>query len=126
MLINSSKTRLQHAGERQEVTGLIVREKVNVNRNYIHSLRNLFYIWETYGAMAAESSLSQIYCSKHPNKKNAPGLVKVVHGKLMYLKMVKGDTDTLYQKMFNRFCHLSKNRPMSAKKLKNNMEQNDS
>ena len=113
--INSSKTRLQHAGQRQEVTGLMVREKVNVNRNYIRSLRNLFYIWETYGSRAAESSLSRIYCSTRPYKKNAPGLVNVVYGKLMYLKMVKGDTDPLFQKMFNRFCHLLKTRPVVAK-----------
>ena len=47
--INEKKTRLQKKSQRQEVTGLVVSERVNVPRQYVRSLDNLLYIWERYG-----------------------------------------------------------------------------
>ena len=58
--INKSKTRLQKHGSRQEVTGLIVGEKVNVARSYIHDVRCIIHIWEKYGYVAAYSKFYPI------------------------------------------------------------------
>ena len=48
-IFNDKKTRLQRSNERQEVTGLVVNEKVNVVREYVRDIRNLLYIWKRYG-----------------------------------------------------------------------------
>jgi len=40
-LINPKKTRMQICGSRQEVTGLIVNEKVNVSQEYYRSVRSM-------------------------------------------------------------------------------------
>lgn len=45
--IKESKTRLQKQGFRQEVTGLIVNDKPNVNKRYISQLRMWIYCWGT-------------------------------------------------------------------------------
>ena len=46
LVINPKKTRLQKAGYRQEATGLIVNEKVNVRRRYVKQIRMWLYYWE--------------------------------------------------------------------------------
>jgi retron-type reverse transcriptase len=47
--INETKTRLQKIGQRQEVTGLTVNNKVNTSTAYVAEIRNLLHIWEKYG-----------------------------------------------------------------------------
>ena len=47
--INEDKTRLQKRGSRQEVTGLVVSDRVNVVRGYARSIGSLLYIWKRYG-----------------------------------------------------------------------------
>ncbi len=51
--INQAKTRLQGKGYRQEVTGLTVNEKVNVNRWFLRSYRTMLHLFNKKGAAAA-------------------------------------------------------------------------
>lgn len=106
--INESKTRLQKRGHRQEVTGLTVNEKVNVARQYIHDLRCILHIWETYGYADAYASFYPKYKKeKGYIKKGEPVLENVIDGKLNYLKMVKGKDDKVLRKLFARYMALS-------------------
>lgn len=105
--LNEKKTRLQKTGCRQEVTGLIVSDRVNVPRNYIRGLDNLLYIWEKYGYKDAFTSFIKHYSSKQNLYKGLPSMESVVEGKLMYLKMVKGDNDPVWKKLQKRFAKLS-------------------
>ncbi len=59
--INAKKTRLQHRGARQEVTGLTVGERVNVARKYIKDVRAVLHIWEKYGEQAAYAAFYPRY-----------------------------------------------------------------
>ncbi|WP_052702648.1 reverse transcriptase domain-containing protein [Pseudoalteromonas piscicida] len=43
--INHSKTRVQHKSQRQEVTGLVVNDGVNVNRKFIRKTRAMINEW---------------------------------------------------------------------------------
>lgn len=43
--INTSKFRVQKRNERQKVTGLVVNEKVNVERKYLRVTRSLVHKW---------------------------------------------------------------------------------
>jgi len=107
--INTDKTRLQKIGNRQEVTGIVVNEKVNVTKKYIRDLRNIMYIWERYGITDAYSRFIKEYKVKKGHvKKGNPNMINVLDGKLMYLKMVKGPDDTVYKRLDDKFNHLLK------------------
>ncbi len=101
--IKESKTRLQKDGFRQEVTGLLVNETVNVPKRYIKQLRMWLYYWERYGHERATGYFSQQYIADKGHVKNGqPDITKVILGKLNYLKMVKGADNELYLKLKNR------------------------
>ena len=105
--INEKKTRLQKKNSRQEVTGITVNQKLNVTPKYIRNLRNILYIWEKYGYNVAVSRFLPKYKEdKGHVKKGNPNMENVVDGKLMYLKMVKGEEDNVYAKLNARFQKL--------------------
>lgn len=101
--INEGKTRLQKKGSRQEVTGLIVGDKVNVTRKYIKDLDIILYVWEKFGYSAAFARLGKDYDLKGKRRTSLPRLEQVVNGKLNYLKMVKGQNDPVYMKYRKAF-----------------------
>ena len=102
--INEKKTRLQKKGSHQEVTGLIVNEKTNVTREYVREIRSILYIWEKYGYMVAENKFRLHYKQENGHvKKGNPCMEYVLAGKLQYLKMVKGESDSTYIALQNRF-----------------------
>lgn len=77
--INEKKTRLQKKGSRQEVTGLIVGEKVNTYRQFTKNLRAAVFHAETNG------------CTPHE--------FNIIMGRVSYMAMVKG-TDAPVVKRF--------------------------
>lgn len=105
--INDDKTRLQKKGARQEVTGIIVSDKLNVTQKYVRDIRNILYIWDRYGYASAMAKFVPKYKNEKGHvKKGNPNLVNVIDGKLMYLKMVKGEEDSVYQRLHNKFVKL--------------------
>jgi hypothetical protein len=91
-LINFNKTRLQNKKYRQEVTGLIVNEKVNIRKKYIKEIRMWLYIWKNYGYEKA----NQIFQKSANNENTKPNLHAVLSGKLNFLRMVKGENNATY------------------------------
>lgn len=105
--INDAKTRLQKRGSRQEVTGIIVSDKLNVTKKYVHDIRNILYIWEKYGVTAAMATFLPKYKEEKGHvKKGNLDFINVIDGKLMYLKMVKGEEDSVYVRLNNKFQEL--------------------
>ncbi|MBO4589570.1 MAG: RNA-directed DNA polymerase [Bacteroidaceae bacterium] len=105
--MNDKKTRLQKLGSRQEVTGIIVSDKLNVTRKYVREIRSLLYIWEKYGYTTAMSRFYPKYIAEKGHvKKVNPDMTNVLDGKLMYLKMVKGDSDSVYINLYTKFQEL--------------------
>lgn len=118
--INEKKTRLQKRGARQEVTGIIVSDKLNVSQKYVRSIRNILYIWNKYGFIAAQTRfLSKYKADKGHVKKGNPDMINVLEGKLLYLKMVKGETDSVYLTLRQKFDEL-KNEALSVIKTNKN------
>lgn len=106
-VINEAKTRLQKLGNRQEVTGIIVSEKLNVSREYVRDIRNILYIWDRYGFTAAMSKFIPRYKEQKGHvKKGVPDIQSVIEGKLLYLKMVKGENDSVYLKLQGKFSRI--------------------
>jgi retron-type reverse transcriptase len=98
------KTRLLSRGERQVVTGLVVSEKVNVPRRYIREVRMLLYFWEKYGYNKA----SELYGYYYRVEKGAAltrliDLKSMLYGKLNYMTMVRGKSDLLCKKLWDRY-----------------------
>lgn len=106
--VKESKVRLQKEAYRQEVTGLVVNDKVNVTRRYIKQLRQWLHNWEAYGYDRAYTFFIQQYTlDKGLVKKAKPNMMMVIDGKLLYLKMIKGENDLSYLKLKKRFNVLS-------------------
>ena len=107
--LNEAKTHLQRRGRRQEVTGLMVTEKVNVSRRYVREVRSLLYIWERYGYENACKAAWKSYKLQHGKTKghlhHVP-LNRVLAGKLNYMKMIRGASDPLYQRLAGRYAAL--------------------
>lgn len=98
-LINEDKIRLQGDGYRKIVTGLVVNEKVNLERNSIRNLRALLNSWKKSGYAVAE----QNFMSK---KGTSTSLALHVAGKLSYMKMIRGKDDLLCKKYEDQFRSL--------------------
>lgn len=106
--INEDKIRLQKKGARQEVTGIIVSDKLNVAQKYVRDIRNILYIWDRYDYNVAYSKFFPKYKEEKGHvKKGNPDLINVIEGKLMYLKMVKGKEDPVYTKLHTKFQKLA-------------------
>ena len=103
--INEGKVRLCHQGMRQDVTGLSVNEKSNVSRKYVKQLRTLIHNWEMNGYEVAQAVFAKHYAESTP-KPGVHHIENVISGKLMYLKMVKGETDATYKALLSRFDRL--------------------
>lgn len=101
--INEEKTRLQKRGFRQEVTGLIVNEKINVRRSYVKEIRSWLYEWERRDFRYAQDKFLIYHTSVH-NK--GLSLHNYLRGKLDFLKMIRGEKDLVYKKYKNKFEEL--------------------
>ena len=105
--INEKKTRLQKIGKHQEVTGLVVSDRVNVSRKYVRELRSILYMWERYGYQNAYTRFYGHYKQeKGYIKKGEPCMENVLVGKLEYLKMVKGAKNSTYLSLRQRLDSL--------------------
>ena len=107
--INENKTRLQKSGQRQEVTGLLVNKRVNIAKEYYRDLRSLLYIWARYGQEQAYAKFIIRYrASKtyRPKKNSMPNMAAVISGKLLYMKMVMGETSSTYLTLKDKFITL--------------------
>lgn len=102
--MNDPKTRLQRKNERQEVTGVVISDKINVNRQYVRDIQSVLYIWERYGYDIAFARFSAHYRENKPqNHMGGDGfMANVIKGKLMYMKMVKGEDDPVYNRLLAR------------------------
>lgn len=122
-IINEKKTRLNKLGSRQEVTGIIVSHKLNVPKKYVRDIRNILYIWDRYGYNVASSKFFPKYIADRGHvKKGNPNLMSVLDGKLMYLKMVKGNNDSVYTRLYSKFKKLVEqvNNPSLANESRTN------
>ena len=118
--LNEEKTHLQRRGRRQEVTGLMVTEKVNVSRRYVREIRSLLYIWERYGYEDACQAALKSYKQQHGKTKGHQHCVplnKVLGGKLDYMKMVRGASDPLYQRFESRYTSLQQRSKRDIKEV---------
>ncbi|GIV28527.1 MAG: hypothetical protein KatS3mg027_2341 [Bacteroidia bacterium] len=111
--INKEKTRLLKNNYRQTVTGLVVNEKPNVPRRFIKEIRMWLYYWEKYGQVKAQEILNKYYSSKNDksSQQKTHKIENVLKGKLEFLKTIKGENDSTYKKLLERYKELNPQKP---------------
>jgi hypothetical protein len=106
--INEKKVRLQGIGYKQEVTGLVVNEKVNVSKKYIREVRAMLHNWEKLGKEEAEKVFLSFYIPQKGHvKKGKPNFRNVLWGKLQFLAMVRGKKDVLVMRYIEKYNKLN-------------------
>ncbi len=105
--INQKKVRLLYPHQKQQVTGLIVNEKLNVDRKYIRNLRAALYAWEKFGLEEA----SQVYLEKYAKtptlrRKKKSSFIEAIRGKIEFLKNVRGESDPITRKFLDKYSEL--------------------
>ncbi len=107
--INQKKTRLQMRQQRQEVTGLTVNRYPNVQRRYIKQIRAMLHAWAKYGLdSTAQRYFEQYTGIKYSDtEKFRPPFQKIVLGKIEFIGMVKGKTNSTYLDLLLKFSILA-------------------
>ncbi|MCF9126036.1 RNA-directed DNA polymerase [Vibrio parahaemolyticus] len=125
--VNPNKTRVQHRSQRQEVTGLIVNEGVNVNRKFIRNTRAMLHSWRKDLIEAELTYLKNRYHAVDVNKSNLTGDIfkRAIYGRLSFIKMVKGQEHGPYLNLCRQALELDNNPPKSIAKLKGVFEMFD-
>ena len=94
--VNTKKTRVHSSCSQQTVTGLVVNQKVNVDRKYIRNLRAILHHWKLNGLEKATiKHFNGVYDSlKFINK---------IKGKIEFVGQVRGKEDGIYLKLKEKF-----------------------
>ncbi len=104
--LQPSKTRLQSAGDRQEVTGLVVNERVNVDRRYIRRVRAILHDWEKNGLTQASERFHGQAVSESWHGRPKP-LEDSLRGMIAHIAHVRGPGDALSDKLKLRLSQLT-------------------
>ena len=108
--INDSKVRLKSKHQRQEVTGLVVNEKVNVKRNFIQQTKSMLFAWEKHGLIASTkehlSKYKQKELSGRYRQSDEVYFIEMVRGRINFIRMVKGANDPVYKNLAYRYLKL--------------------
>lgn len=106
-IINNDKLRISPNFDRQEVTGLIVNKKINIQKVYIKKLRALLnniskYGFYLVGCKYFEKTLNDCSNIRFVEHK----FINVIKGKIEFLKMIRGIDDYVYIKYASLFNEL--------------------
>lgn len=96
--INNQKVRLMTRKDKQEVSGIKVNKKLNIERNYIKNIRAMLYNWENLSLDGAIERFQSI----EPNNINK-NFKKVLFGRIDFIKQVRGEDDSIYIKLWNKY-----------------------
>ena len=102
--INSKKTRLKSNNRKQTVTGLVVNEKVNVDRKTLKMVRAMLYDASKNGIEKAASKHFTSY--KASNLSYSTFFVKRLNGYINFIAQVRGFDDALVIKFKSEFKNL--------------------
>jgi RNA-directed DNA polymerase len=103
--INDDKTRMRSRYQSQQVTGIVVNEKLNVRREFIRQVRAMLHAWEKFGLEAAEIEFFRSDYKSSLNRDNAK-FQNVVRGKIEYIGHVRGKSDPVYQRYLRKLKQL--------------------
>ena len=103
--INADKIHYATRQNRQNVTGLVVNERVNVSRHYIREIRGMLYAWKTFGKKKAAV---KHYHSYRPMEVSNPEerFGREVQGRINYVGYIRGKDDRVYASLCQKLWEL--------------------
>ncbi|MGP7818299.1 reverse transcriptase domain-containing protein [Niallia sp. 01092] len=117
--INPEKTRLQNRKQHQSVTGIVVNEKLNIDRTYIRRVRSILNCIEKN--LDKLDVAVKIFESKYPFRQrkegNNPDMFLVLRGMISHVGHVKGKHDKVYLKLAKRFNEIAQINKLQPIKL---------
>jgi RNA-directed DNA polymerase len=105
--VNSAKTRIRLRDDRRAVTGLIINEKVNVDRRYIRRIRAMLHSWETLGLVGAQARMVQSISQQDRFPGKDLWFLDVLWGRISFVAMIRGYDDDLVQSLIHQFGNLN-------------------
>lgn len=107
--VKASKTRLLSKCDRQEVTGLVTNEFVNVKRTYIRNIRAALHAWKKYGPDKFQEEYEKKYFQGDPPAPPAkfPNVEDVLRGQIQFVGHVRGYDDQVYTHLRENFNALA-------------------
>ena len=101
--VNFNKVRMQTREYKQEVTGIKVNTKPNVERTYIRNIRAMLNCWSKFGLnKAQEIFFTKKATFKHPNKHQV-NFQNVLFGRIDFVGQVRGKDDSIYLKLLKQY-----------------------
>jgi RNA-directed DNA polymerase len=94
--INESKVRLSNKRVRQEVTGLIVNQRINVKRRFIREIRAMLHAWRKFGLDMAQADFLKKYNGK-------ASFEAALRGKIEFVAQVRGRPDATFRGLAEQF-----------------------
>ena len=106
--INEAKVHFRRRSSRQEVTGLVTNAFPNVPRQFVRRVRGMLHAWETFGEEAADAEFRACHDRKQRRSESPqPRFRNVLRGRLEFIRMVKGTTDQVFVRLWNRLATLA-------------------
>jgi len=120
--VNQEKVRIQRSDIRQEVTGLVVNEFVNVPRELVRQVRAMLHAWRKFGLENAhdhhvkkyydapdqEGTVANQEAGKTEEERGgAPRFEDVLRGRIEYIGMVRGKDNSIYRKYRSQYDELA-------------------
>ena len=103
--VNEKKFRIQSAMRQQKVTGLVVNQKVNVDRKYIKQIRAILHHVKTTDVASA---CAKHYKLKHiPTKEEMNQFIYRIKGMIVFVSMVRGKDDSIVKRFKKDFNELN-------------------
>jgi RNA-directed DNA polymerase len=103
--INDKKVRMQNRRGRQTVTGLVVNQKLNVDRRYIRKLRATLHDLELNGL--ANASTKHFKLQKTASEAQQQHLISRLRAQINFVGSVRGKDDDLFIKLMLKFVGLT-------------------
>ncbi len=101
--INEKKFRINSRKSQQRVTGLVVNNKVNVDRTYIKTIRACLHNWKLNGL---EHATAKHYFVIAPSTEEQAQFSNKLKGQIEFIGMVRGKKDEIYIKYKGEFKYL--------------------
>lgn len=103
--INNKKIRMQGRRGRQTVTGLVVNQKLNVDRRYIRKLRATLHDLELNGL--ANASTKHFKLQETASEAQQQHFISRIQAQINFVGSVRGKDDDIFQKLKLKFVGLT-------------------
>jgi len=101
-VVNKNKLKVRSRRERQEVTGIVVNERLNVRREFVRELHTQLHCVERFGLSKAAARYFELRKAV-PASTPEGAFAAILRGRILFVKMVRGNGDSVFATLAKRF-----------------------